>query len=133
MSKLPERFVFRSFSPTFCLKQDYLRLLDWTTMALPTPGSPISREMPQPLGGTASTVGLCVLVETLSAVGLVSQRFVHFMVPLLEAEFLVTFPHKHNPTELTGSSQETPCKFISTASCNFPTLVHVTLETGRYF
>lgn len=83
-------------------------MLDRTTMALPTPGSPISREMPQPLGGTASTAGLRVLVETLSAVSLVSWRFEHFMVSLLEAEFLVTFPHKHNPTELTGSSHETP-------------------------
>lgn len=67
MSKLPERFVFRSFSPTLCLKQDYLQLLGRTTVALPAPGSSISKEMPQPLGGTTSTVALHVLVEMLSA------------------------------------------------------------------
>lgn len=102
-------------------------------MALATPGSQISREIPQPLGGTAATVGLHVLVEMLSAVGLACWRFVHLMVSLLEAEFLVTLPHKHNPTELAGSSHETPCKFFSTASCNLPNPVYVTLDTGRSF
>lgn len=52
---------------------------------------------------------------------------------LLEAEFLVTLPHKHNPTDLAGSSRETACKYISTASCNFPNSVYVTLDMGRYF
>lgn len=102
-------------------------------MALPTPGSSVSREKPQPLGGTTSTVGLHVLMEIISAEGLVSWRFVHLMVSLLEAEFLVTLPHKHNPTDLAGSSHETACKSISTASCNFPNSVYVTLDTGRYF
>lgn len=71
MSKLPERFVFRSFSPTLCLKQDYLWLLHRTTMALLCSCLTTSREMPwrgrMPLGGTTSTVALHVLVETLSA------------------------------------------------------------------
>lgn len=79
--------------------------------------------------GTA--VGLPVLVEMLSAVGLVPWRFVHLMVSLLEAEFLVSLPINNNSTELTGSSHKTACKFISTASCNFPNSVYVTLDTKK--
>lgn len=129
MSKLPERHVCRSLSPTFCLKQDYHQLLDqdWHSFAYSCLKN-LQGDAPA-FGGAPSTAGLCphggkALCPRLGILDICARDSIVFGGRIFDK----SLPCKHNPIEPEGKKKnhESHCKFISTASCSSPNPVYET-------